>query len=142
MILVYNGNKTLRMLYKENVVDFSQLQFYIDKNLTGNFYCKLNDSNILKLNKTNSEKNYDFYSVSLNNYIDAQEENGEVTITLMHIDENSNLKLSDPIVLNCNFDNFKEGSELSLLESVSTKIAEMTELNINIYKDIREVVGK
>ena len=84
--IIYNKDKDLRTI--EDALDNSldNLHFYIPKKLQGSFYCRLVDSNesesILKLSKSDSsDKLYDIYKVSLDNFISC--ENGNIKLSIL-----------------------------------------------------------
>ena len=149
--IIYNKDKDLRI--KEDTLENSldNLHFYIPKNLHGNFYCRIVDSNknesILKLSKFNSEdKIYNIYKVSLDNYVIC--ESGNVFISLLIIEE-SIPHITKAIQLDLSFDNYKSLSQLYMADNLTSevinkykKIVELTQMNINIYKDILEVKEK
>ena len=149
--IIYNKDKDLRTIEDALDNNLDNLHFYIPKKLQGNFYCRLVDSNesesILKLSKSDSsDKLYDIYKISLDNFITCG--NGDIKLSIIFIE--NNLPYSSNIVtldLKCN--NFKSISQLYYLDNLSAeviskykKIIKLTEMNINIYKDIQEVIDK
>lgn len=149
--IIYNKDKDLRTI--EDALDNSldNLHFYIPKKLQGNFYCRLVDSNesesILKLSKSdNSDKLYDIYKVSLDNFISCG--NGNIKLSILHI-ENNIPYISADIQLNLIFDKCKSAMQLYFMDDLTSevinkykKIVELTEMNINIYNDIKETIDK
>lgn len=149
--IIYNKDKDLRI--KEDTLENSldNLHFYIPKNLYGNFYCRIVDSNenesILKLSKFNNEdKTYNIYKVSLDNYVTC--ESGNVFISVLAIEE-SIPHITKAVQLDLSFDNYKSLSQLYMADNLTSevinkykKIVELTEMNISIYKDILEVKEK
>ena len=149
--IIYNKDKDLRII--EDALDNSldNLHFYIPKKLQGNFYCRLVDTNetesILKLAKSDSsDKLYDIYKVSLDNFITCC--NGDIKLSIFYMENNLPYASKD-IQVNLNFDKSKSITQLYFMDSLTTeiinkykKIIELTEMNINIYKDIKEVVDK
>ena len=149
--IIYNKDKDLRTI--EDALDNSldNLHFYIPKKLQGNFYCRLVDTNetesILKISKTDSsDKLYDIYKVSLDNFVACC--NGDIKLSIFHI-ENNLPYISNDIQVKLRFDKCKSMMQLYFMDNLTTevvnkykKIIELTEMNINIYKDIKEVVDK
>lgn len=149
--IIYNKDKDLRTI--EDALDNSldNLHFYIPKKLQGSFYCRLVDSNesesILKLSKSDSsDKLYDIYKVSLDNFISCG--NGNIKLSILHI-ENNMPYISADIQLNLIFDKCKSAMQLYFMDDLTSevinkykKIVELTEMNINIYNDIKETIDK
>ena len=149
--IIYNKDKDLRTI--EDALDNSldNLHFYIPKKLQGSFYCRLVDSNesesILKLSKSDSsDKLYDIYKVSLDNFISCG--NGNIKLSILHI-ENNIPYISADIQLNLIFDKCKSAMQLYFMDDLTSevvnkykKIVELTEMNINIYNDIKETIDK
>ena len=149
--IIYNKDKDLRTI--EDALDNSldNLHFYIPKKLQGSFYCRLVDSNesesILKLSKSDSsDKLYDIYKVSLDNFIACG--NGNIKLSILHI-ENNIPYISADIQLNLIFDKCKSAMQLYFMDDLTSevinkykKIVELTEMNINIYNDIKETIDK
>lgn len=149
--IIYNKDKDLRTI--EDALDNSldNLHFYIPKKLQGNFYCRLVDSNefesILKLSKSdNNDKLYNIYKVSLDNFIGCG--NGNIKLSILHI-ENNIPYISADIQLNLIFDKCKSAMQLYFMDDLTSevinkykKIVELTEMNINIYNDIKETIDK
>lgn len=149
--IIYNKDKDLRLIEDALDNNLDNLHFYIPKTLQGSFYCRLVDSNesecILKLSKSdNSDKLYNIYKISLDNFITCG--NGDIKLSIIFIE--NNLPYSSNIVtLDLKCDNFKSISQLYYLDNLSAeviskykKIIKLTEMNINIYKDIQEVIDK
>ena len=149
--IIYNKDKDLRTI--EDALDNSldNLHFYIPKKLQGSFYCRLVDSNesesMLKLSKSDSsDKLYDIYKVSLDNFISCG--NGNIKLSILHI-ENNIPYISADIQLNLIFDKCKSAMQLYFMDDLTSeviskykKIVELTEMNINIYNDIKETIDK
>ena len=149
--IIYNKDKDLRTI--EDALDNSldNLHFYIPKKLQGSFYCRLVDSNesesILKISKSDSsDKLYDIYKVSLDNFISCG--NGNIKLSILYI-ENNIPYISADIQLNLIFDKCKSAMQLYFMDDLTSevinkykKIVELTEMNINIYNDIKETIDK
>jgi hypothetical protein len=149
--IIYNKDKDLRLIEDALDNNLDNLHFYIPKKLQGSFYCRLVDSNdfesILKLSKSDSsDKLYNIYKVSLDNFIACA--NGDMKLSILFI-ENDLPHISNNIQINLNCDNMKSIAQLYYIDSVTMeiinkykKIVQLTEMNINIYKDIQEVMNK
>lgn len=149
--IIYNKDKDLRTIEDALDNNLDNLHFYIPKKLQGNFYCRLVDSNesesILKLSKSdNSDKLYDIYKVSLDNFISCG--NGNIKLSILHM-ENNIPYISADIQLNLIFDKCKSAMQLYFMDDLTSevinkykKIVELTEMNINIYNDIKETIDK
>ena len=145
--IIYNQNGNLRVVGNSSEVDLVDLYFYIPKELRNNFYCRLVDVNkteeVLKLVQTDSlDKVYNIYQISLDNYITCV--NGQTTLSLISIADDL-LKKSDDLDININYDAFRTGINISLIARMDAdvasqyeKIVKLTELNIQIQKDIEE----
>jgi hypothetical protein len=136
MRIVYQENQKLRIINTSK--DLSVTSFFFPKGMEGTFYCRVNDE-LLKLTKVDEDKNYDWYGVSLDNYIGV--ENGEVSVSIV-IFKGDSVIFSDVEKVEMTFDSYKEAQKLSLLEKTVAQIKELTQLNIDIYESIREVTGK
>ena len=149
--IIYNKDKDLRTIEDALDNNLDNLHFYIPKKLQGNFYCRLVDSNesesILKLSKSDSsDKLYNIYKISLDNFITCG--NGDIKLSIIFIENNLSYS-SNIVTLDLKCDNFKSISQLYYLDNLSAeiiskykKIIKLTEMNINIYKDIQEVIDK
>lgn len=145
--IIYNQNGNLRVVGNNSEVNLVDLYFYIPKELRNNFYCRLVDVNkteeVLKLVQTDSlDKVYNIYQISLDNYITCV--NGQTTLSLISIADDL-LKKSDDLDININYDAFRTGINISLIARMDAdvasqyeKIVKLTELNIQIHKDIEE----
>lgn len=145
--IIYNQNGNLRVVGNSSEVNLVDLYFYIPKELRNNFYCRLVDVNkteeVLKLVQTDSlDKVYNIYQISLDNYITCV--NGQTTLSLISIADDL-LKKSDDLDININYDAFRTGINISLIARMDAdvasqyeKIVKLTELNIQIHKDIEE----
>ena len=149
--IIYNKDKDLRTIEDALDNNLDNLHFYIPKKLQGSFYCRLVDSNesesMLKLSKSDSsDKLYDIYKVSLDNFISCG--NGNIKLSILHI-ENNIPYISADIQLNLIFDKCKSAMQLYFMDDLTSevinkykKIVELTEMNINIYNDIKETIDK
>ena len=148
--IIYNQNGNLRTIGNSSIVNLVDLRFYIPKELRNNFYCRLTDKNktedIVKLVVSDtSDKIYNIYQISLDNYITC--ENGNSTISILNISDNL-MNKSDDLDIDINYDAFKLGSNISLIAKMDIEIAKhyeqvkkLTELNLQIHKDIEEVIS-
>lgn len=145
--IIYNQNGNLRVIGNNSTVDLVDLYFYIPKELRNNFYCRLTDINkteeIVKLVQTDSlDKVYNIYQISLDNYITCV--NGQTTLSLISITDDL-MKKSDDLNIDINYDAFRTGINISLIAKMDSDIAskyaqivKLTELNVQIHKDIEE----
>jgi hypothetical protein len=129
-------NPELRIVYDSNALEITN--FYFPKDTQGIPYLRINDE-LVKLTKVDSDKKYDYYGVSLDNYINV--ENGEVSISIIIFNGDSVI-FSNTEKVEMTFDSYKEAQKLSLMEKSLAQIKELTQLNIDIYESIREVANK
>lgn len=123
-----------------------ELVFYIPrklKNITPFLLIKDTEDkkDILKLTQISTDRNYNIYSVSLENSITVKE--GISAITLMLLERNLFKSVSSSIILK--YDNFVTAKQIGIIENLSkqiivmyNKIEELTKMNIEIYKEIEE----
>jgi hypothetical protein len=91
------------------------------------------------------EGGYNVYQATLENYINV--EPGACQVYFLIIQDNK-IKSSKIEKINLAYDNFSAANKLFLMDSMTkevqnicTKIEKYTELNIQLYKDIREAKG-
>jgi hypothetical protein len=135
MRIVYQNQK-LRIISDSNKLEVTN--FYFPKDLEGVPYLRVNDE-LAKLTKVGTDKNYDYYGVSLDNYISV--ENGEVSISIVILN-GDNVIFSDVEKVEMTFDSYREAQKLSLIEKTLAQVKELTQLNIDIYESIKEVANK
>ena len=151
--IIYNKDKDLRLIEDALDNNLDNLHFYIPKSLEGNFYCRLVDSydfeSMLKLSKSDiNDKLYNIYKISLDNYIACT--NGDMQLSILFIDGATKVPFTSNIVnLNLNCDYIKSIAQLNYIDSLAIdvinkyqKIIQLTEMNVNIYNDIQEVLNK
>jgi hypothetical protein len=97
------------------------------------------------MNRVKQDKNYNVYQVALTNFISLQNGLSEVYFLIMKDDGFYSKCLGK---LSLKYDNFTIASKMFLTEeftkemrTICTKIEEYTKLNIQLYKDMREVKG-
>jgi hypothetical protein len=129
-------NQKLRIISDSNKLEVTN--FYFPKDLEGVPYLRVNDE-LAKLTKVGTDKNYDYYGVSLDNYISV--ENGEVSISIVILN-GDNVIFSDVEKVEMTFDSYREAQKLSLIEKTLAQVKELTQLNIDIYESIKEVANK
>lgn len=95
------------------------------------------------MNISRQESGYDIYTVTLDNHITV--EPGACQVYFLIIQDNK-IKSSKIEKINLAYDNFSAANKLFLMDKMTkevqnycTKIEEYTKLNIQLYKDIREV---
>lgn len=149
--VIYEKDKSLRLL-DFNETEYYQLEdlkFYIPKEFKEDFFVLLTDAQdvktVLKLNKTQDvHKKYSIYAVDGSSMVTT--EPGKTAISIFYIDNNT-FQTSNSFKANLQYDNFNYISQLMFLQKLDRKLAErfdkikqMTQLNINLYKDIEEVL--
>ena len=152
MNIIYDfttNNIRLIQYDKGQSYQIEDLFLYLPKNHNVAVYCRVIDSNsnenILKMNKVKQDKNYNIYQVALTNFISLQNGLSEVYFLIMKDDGFYSKCLGK---LSLKYDNFTIASKMFLTEeftkemrTICTKIEEYTKLNIQLYKDMREVKG-
>ena len=149
--VIYEKDKSLRLLdfNKTEHYQLEDLKFYIPKEFKEDFFVLLTDAQdvktVLKLNKTQDvHKKYSIYAVDGSSMVTT--EPGKTAISIFYIDNNT-FQTSNSFKANLQYDNFNYISQLMFLQKLDRKLAErfdkikqMTQLNINLYKDIEEVL--
>lgn len=149
--VIYEKDKSLRLLDFNETEHYQleDLKFYIPKEFKEDFFVLLTDAQnvktVLKLNKTQDvHKKYSIYAVDGSSMVTT--EPGKTAISIFYIDNNT-FQTSNSFKANLQYDNFNYISQLMFLQKLDRKLAErfdkikqMTQLNINLYKDIEEVL--
>lgn len=149
--VIYEKDKSLRLLDFNETEHYQleDLKFYIPKEFKEDFFVLLTDAHnvktVLKLNKTQDvHKKYSIYAVDGGSMVTT--EPGKTAISIFYIDNNT-FQTSNSFKANLQYDNFNYISQLMFLQKLDKKLAErfdkikqMTQLNINLYKDIEEVL--
>lgn len=149
--VIYEKDKSLRLLDFNETEHYQleDLKFYIPKEFKEDFFVLLTDAQdvktVLKLNKTQDvHKKYSIYAVDGSSMVTT--EPGKTAISIFYIDNNT-FQTSNSFKANLQYDNFNYISQLMFLQKLDKKLAErfdkikqMTQLNINLYKDIEEVL--
>ena len=152
MNIIYDfTTNNIRLIQYDKTQDYQieDLFLYLPKNHKIAVYCRVIDSdskeNILKMNKVKQDKNYEIYQVALTNFISLKEGLSKVYFLIMK-DEGFYSKCLGKLLLK--YDNFTIASKMFLTEeftkemkTICKKIEEYTKLNIQLYKDMREVKG-
>lgn len=122
---------------------------YLPANTEGAIYCRLVDIElgecIVKLNFIERKDHYDVYQVSLDNHITIQPGLCQLYFLIIQDNKGKTFKVGN---INLNFDNYSALNKLYLLDknmkemkTYVNQIEKYTELNIQLYKDIREAAG-
>lgn len=122
---------------------------YLPANTEGAIYCRLVDIElgecIVKLNFIECKDHYDVYQVSLDNHITIQPGLCQLYFLIIQDNKGKTFKVGN---INLNFDNYSALNKLYLLDknmkemkTYVNQIEKYTELNIQLYKDIREAAG-
>lgn len=122
---------------------------YLPVNTPGAIYCRLVDAElgecIAQLTKLETKEHYDVYQISLDNHITVQPGLCQLYFLIIQGNKGKSFKVGN---INLNFDNYSTLNKLYLLDknmremkSYVDQIEKYTELNIQLYKDIREAAG-
>lgn len=129
-------------------VNLNDINFYITKTFNETLYCLLMDSkdnvDILYLEPVETKNRlYNISTISLNNKVHCKNDK-DMKLALMRIDGNKMLT-SNFLNLDINSESFATASDFAIAEKIAKdvyskyqKIYELTELNIQISKDILE----
>lgn len=133
------------------VYQLDELQLYLPRNTheTG-IYFRLIDADrnetVVKLEKTGRDGEYNIYQVSLDNTLSIVEGETEVIVLIFR---NNTMKTMNVGKIHITYDNFSVAHRLYLIGELSKdvnltyrKIEELTRMNLQIYEDVKEVVGK
>lgn len=147
MNIIYDIDKNnLRLIGFDprEVYQLNELKFYIPKktNITPFLLIKnlKEEKEILKLTQRGSEKNYNIFYVPIEQTISINKGNCSIAL----IDVESDFILSTFQTISLNFDDYKIGNQLYLIEELSKniiltykQIEELTKMNIEIYQNIK-----
>ena len=122
---------------------------YLPANTQGAFYCRLVDIElgecIVKLNFIERKEHYDIYQISLDNHVTVQPGLCQLYFLLIQDNKVKSFKVND---ITLDFGNYSALNKLYLLDknmkemkTYVNQIEKYTELNIQLYKDIREAAG-
>lgn len=149
-IIFDNSKNNIKITNGESEVQLNNLKFFIPKifhsdNIFAVITSPQGDENIIKLTDSfEQNKNFNILKASMDSIITANEE-GESQLLLMFID-NGTIISTNAININVKYENYEKGKMFFLLQQLSNetaraydKILQMTELNIQLYEDIREV---
>ena len=127
------------------------IMFYLPKDIRNiTLYCRLVDADgnecIAKMEQTGKESDYNIYQVSLDNAISNVEGSTKVVFIMI---QNNTMKTVSAGNIHLKYDNFSMAHRLYLMNELSksialtyAKIEQLTEMNLQLYKDIQEVAGK
>lgn len=147
MNIIYDIDKNNLRLINFNSKKFYQLnelKFYIPKKTRITPFLLIKNSKrekeILKLTQCGSDKNYNIFNVSTEQTISI--DTGDCSIALINIEDNFTFSAFQKISLD--FDDYKIGNQLYLIEELSKniiltykQIEELTKMNIEIYQNIK-----
>ena len=148
--IIFNPDKNnIKITNHESKIQLSNLKIYTPKYFSFDLFAIIqkndqNDRNLIKLsNSSEFNKNFNILKASLDNVIMAPE--GESQITLFYF-ENDVLVSTNSLPINIGYENFEQCGKMYFLNQLSEEIAvaynkiqQLTELNIQLYEDIREV---
>ncbi len=148
--IIFDPNRhNIKITNNESKVQLSNLKFFMPKSFLFDTFAIIrkvgqNDKNLIKLSLSSEEsRNFNIFKASADNIITAPE--GDSEITLLYLN-NKELMTTNSLPINIGYENFEQGQKILLLKELSEEIAlaydriqKMTELNIQLYKDIREV---
>ena len=142
----------IRLVQYDNkqAYQIEELFLYLPKNNNVAVYCRIIDSSsnesILKMNQIKQDGSYNIYQVALDSSISSLEAGTSKIYFLVIQNEQLYSKLLNGI--NLKYDNFSAMSKMFFMEAFSkeikticAKIEGYTKLNIQLYKDMREVKG-
>lgn len=146
------GKNNIKITNREEKVQLNNLRIYIPKSFSLDLFAVIqkdnqNNGNLIKLSRTSEyNKNFDILKPSLDNVISASE--GESKIALLYFEADT-LSSTNSLPINIGYENFEQGGRMYFLNQLSdevtsayNKIQQLTELNIQLYRDIREVAEK
>ena len=148
--IIFDPSKNnIKITNRESKIQLNNLKIYIPKSFSFDLFAIIqkedqNDRNLIKLSKSSEyNKNFDILKASMDNVIIAPE--GASQITLFYF-ENNMLVSTNALPINIGYEDFKQGGKMYFLNQLSEEIAvtynkiqQLTELNVQLYKDIREV---
>lgn len=114
-------------------------------------YCRLIDMDgnecMVKMAKTGQENNYNIYQVVVDSSVCTIE--GLTEVMFIAINHNNTMKTIHAGKMHIKYDNFSIAHRLYLMNELSksiqltyNKVEELTRMNLQLYKDIREVTGR
>lgn len=149
-IIFDNVKNNIKITNGESLVQLNNLKFFVPKtfnsdNLFAVITTPKGNENIIKLtNSLEVNKNFDILKASLESVITA-DESGESQILLLYID-NGVVNSTNALSINVEYRDYEKGQTIFLLNKLSNdvavayeKVMKLTELNIQLYNDIREV---
>lgn len=151
MNIIYdvNTNSLRAVNHKDgNTESLSEINFYIPKGFNLPLYCILRDAfgkeNIFKLTPASVQnKNYAAYVISTNNStINALDK--KVQLSLFYF-VNDTVRISNALAFDLDYKMYNYASQLSVIRAISQEVAaqyekvlKLTNLNIDMYKEIEE----
>ena len=149
-IIFDNEKNNIKITNGESSVQLNNLKFFVPKtfksdNLFAVITTPSGNENVIKLTDSlESNRNFDILKASMNSTITANE-SGESRILLLYLDREV-VYSTNSLSINIEYADYEKGKTLFLLNELSNEVAvayekimQMTELNIQLYNDIREV---
>lgn len=157
MNIIYDAEKNNLRLISFNPYEQYQLntlKFYIPKELKNiTPFLVIQDAqgrcDLFKLSLNATETKYNIYSVALTSSIVIKSGKSKVSLFLLTTPEHGFKVVDFAQDINLSYDNYKIGYQLHLIEGLSRnlittyqKIEQMTQMNIDMYKNMEEVMNK
>lgn len=148
--IIFDSNKNnIKITNGESKVQLNNLKFFVPKTfLSDKIFVIISNSqgkeNIIKLSKSSEyNKNFSILKASMDSIITA--DGGESKLVLFYLEDDT-LISTNSVFLDIDYEDYQKGKKIYLLQDFTKdialtyeKISKMTELNIQLYKDIREV---
>lgn len=157
MNIIYEAEKNNLRLISFNPYEQYQLEtlkFYIPKEFKYiTPFLVIQDTqgrcDLFKLSLNATEDKYNIYSVALTSSVSIKSGKSKISLFLL-TSQNNNFKVTDfSQEVNLSYDNYKIGYQLHLIEGLSRnlittyqKVEQMTQMNIDMYKNMEEVMNK
>lgn len=148
--IIFDSNKNnIKITNGESKVQLNNLKFFVPKTFSSDkiFAIIANEQgkeNVIKLSKSSEHnKNFSILKASMDSIITA--DGGQSQLILFYLEDDT-LISTNAISLDIEYEDYQKGKKIYLLQEFAKdialtydKISKMTELNIQLYKDIREV---
>lgn len=157
MNIIYEAEKNHLRLISFNPYEQYQLEtlkFYIPKEFKYiTPFLVIQDAqgrcDLFKLSLSAREDKYNIYSVALTSSVSLKSGKAKMSLFLLTA-QNNNFKVTDfSQGVDLNYDNYKIGYQIHLIEGLSKnvitayqRIEQLTQMNIDIHKNIEEVVNQ
>lgn len=148
--IIFDSNKNnIKITNGESKVQLNNLKFFVPKTFSSDkIFAVISNpqgkENVIKLSKSSEHnKNFSILKASMDSIITAN--GGESQILLFYLDGDT-LISTNSLSINIEYEDYQRGKKIFLIQELSNeialaydKISKMTELNIQLYKDMREV---